>query len=416
MDAIVIRNAMIWDGSGSARFPGSVRVEGRYITAIAAGPDPLGPGPIDSGGARVIDAGGMTLMPGLIDGHSHLSFTDISAGPQLGAIPPEEHTMLTAYNARTVLDAGFTAAFSAASAKIRLDVVVRNEIDAGRIPGPRLRACSPEITVTGGLGDPNLLHMARDSYGLVANGVDEITQAVRLCIREGVDTIKINISGQDLADAELTVMKEAEVRAAVDTAHEYGKKVAAHARASNSVIRAVRCGVDVIYHCDYANEEALDALESVKDHVICAPAIGLQHCTLYEAGPWGITTEMAEARGTRRLIELSAKTHTEMHKRGIPIAIGGDYGFAWNPQGTNARDIEHFVTYFGFTPNEALQAATRVGGVLMESDIGQIREGWLADLLLVDGDPVQDVTLLQDKGRLKMIMKDGALHKAPPPA
>lgn len=408
MRPIVIRNARIWDGSGDEAFPGTVLVEGERIAAVAPGAnEPAAEGALD------IDAAGKTLMPGLIDGHSHLSFADIPAGPDLGAIPPEEHTLITAHNARKLLEAGFTGAYGAASAKIRLDVVVRNEIEAGRIAGPRLRAASPEITVTAGLGDADLLHMSRDSFGLVANGADEIVRAVRLCVREGVDNIKINISGQDLIHAEHAVMKEDEVRAAVDTAHEFGKQVAAHARASESVKRAVRCGVDVIYHCDYADEEALDALESARDRIFCAPAIGLQHTALHEAEPWGITTEMAEARGVRKLIERSSAVHAEMRKRGIRIAIGGDYGFAWNPQGTNARDIEHFVNYFGFSPGEALQAATKVGGELMGNETGLIREGWLADLLLVDGDPLDDVTILQDRGRLAMIMKGGAMHKAP---
>lgn len=411
MTATVIRNAHIWDGTGAETFPGDVLIEGNRIASVAPASAGLGAALVAEGAVE-IDAAGMTLMPGLVDGHSHLSFTDIPAGPVLGAIPPEEHTLMTMHNARKVLEAGFTSAYGAASSKIRLDVVVRNEIEAGRIPGPRLRAASPEITVTAGLGDANLLHMDRDSFGLVANGVDEITQAVRLCVREGVDNIKINISGQDLVHAELTVMKEAEVRAAVDTAHEYGKQVAAHARAGLSVIRAIECGVDVIYHCDYADEEALDALESAKDRIFCAPAIGLQHCALYEAEPWGITMEMAEARGVRRLIENSARSHAEMRKRGIRIAIGGDYGFAWNPQGTNARDIEHFMTYFGFSATEALMAATKVGGELMGLQVGQIREGWLADLLLVKGDPVADVKLLQKADNIAMIMKDGALYKS----
>ena len=407
MGATVISNAVIWDGTGKKPFPGSVLIEGDRIKAVA-------PEVSVASGAVEIDAKGKTLMPGLIDGHSHLSFTDIAAGPVLGEIPPEEHTLKTMHNARTVLDAGFTGAYGAASAKIRLDVVIRDEIESGRIPGPRLRAASPEITVSAGLGDANLLHMPRDSFGLVANGVDEIIRAVRLCVREGVDNIKINISGQDLFDAEKTVMKEGEVRAAVETAHEFGKQIAAHARASESVKRAVRCGVDVIYHCDFADEEALDALESVKDRIFCAPAIGLQHTALHEAEPWGITTAMAEARGVRRLIEMSSKTHAAMRECGIRIAIGGDYGFAWNPQGTNARDIAHFVDYFGFSPSEALQAATRIGGEMMGNETGLVREGWLADLLLVDGDPLEDVALLQDRDRLVMIMKDGALHKTPP--
>ena len=116
----------------------------------------------------------------------------------LGDIPPEEHVLLTMRNAKTLLDHGFTSAYSAASAKIRLDVVIRNEIKAGRLPGPRIRACGPEITVTGGLGDERKQHMYYESFGMIADGADEIARAVRLCCREGVDNVKVNISGDDL--------------------------------------------------------------------------------------------------------------------------------------------------------------------------------------------------------------------------
>ena len=137
-------------------------------------------------------------------------------------------------NAKTLLDHGFTSAYSAASAKIRLDVVIRNEINAGRLPGPRIRACGPEITVTGGLGDERKQHMYYESFGMIADGAEEIARAVRLCCREGVDNVKVNISGDDLgpmAHGGVTVMREHEVAAAVEVARDFGKKINCHARA-----------------------------------------------------------------------------------------------------------------------------------------------------------------------------------------
>ena len=179
----LIVNARVWDGSGAAAFDGELLFDGARIAGVGRGR-----GAIDAPAARRIDARGMTLMPGLVEGHAHLSFCGATRNTDLGDIPPEEHVLETMHNARTLLDAGFTSAFSAASAKLRLDAVVRNQIDAGRIPGPRLRAAGPEITVTGGLGDDNRLHMARGSFGLVADGPEAIAAAVRLCIREGADT------------------------------------------------------------------------------------------------------------------------------------------------------------------------------------------------------------------------------------
>lgn len=402
----LIVNGSIWDGSGSAAFAGEVLIDGKRIEAIARGT-----GRIAADGAQRLDARGMTVMPGLVEGHAHLSFCGATRNTDLGDIPPEEHVLETMHNARTLLEAGFTSAFSAASAKMRLDVVVRNQIDAGRIPGPRLRAAGPEITVTAGLGDDNRLHMARESFGLVADGPEAIARAVRLCVREGVDNIKVNISGDDFvpsAKGGMTVMREDEVRMACEVAHSFGKKVASHSRASNAVLRALTCGVDVIYHCEFADTQALDALEAARDHVFVGPAIGLIHNTLHEAEPFGITRAMALDLGMERCIENAQRTYQQMRKRGIRVVIGGDYGFAWTPQGTNARDIEHFVKLFGYSASEALQCATRVGGELMGMPVGQLKEGWLADLLIVDGDPLQDVRVLQDKARLKLIMKDGA--------
>jgi imidazolonepropionase-like amidohydrolase len=407
----LIRNCKVWDGSGAAPFPADVLVVGDTIHRIARGGRGEDAPPDDD--AQVIDARGMTLMPGLVEGHAHLSFCGAARNTDLGDIPPEEHVIETLHNARTLLDAGFTSAYSAASAKMRLDVVVRNEVNAGRSPGPRIRAASPEITVTGGLGDENRMHLMRDSFGIVADGPDAIARAVRTCIREGVDNIKLNISGDDFVPAKggMTVMREEEVRMACEVAHAYGRRVASHARASEAVKRAVRCGVDVIYHCEMADTEALDLLESARDRIFVGPAIGLIHNTLHEAEPWGITHAAAIELGMQRCLESSQRTYEQMRKRGIRVVIGGDYGFAWTPQGTNARDIEHFVKLFGYSTSEALQCATRIGGELMGLPVGRVAEGQLADLLLVDGDPLQDVRLLQDKNRLKLIMKNGSVHK-----
>jgi imidazolonepropionase-like amidohydrolase len=173
----------------------------------------------------------------------------------------------------------------------------------------------------------------------------------------------------------------------------------------------VNAGVDVIYHCEFADEEALDLLEAARDRVFVAPAIGLIWNTLHEAEAWGISHQNARDLGMERVLENAQRTYAQMRKRGIRVAIGGDYGFAWAPQGTNARDIEHFVKLFGYSPAEALQCATKVGGEMMGLELGLVQSGYLADLLLVDGDPVHDVRVLQDAERLVWIMKDGAVYK-----
>ena len=424
MERTVIANASIFDGSGAAASPGHVLVEGERIAEVRDGAPGSDPG-FGATDARTIDAAGATLMPGLVEGHGHISFIDQAELTELALIGIEEHTLATMHNARLLLDAGFTSVNSAASARIRLDAVIRDEIDAGRIPGPRLRAASPEITVTSGLGDADRMHVQLHTFGLVANGVEEIVRTVRTCLREGADNIKLNISGDvflNHADSFSTVMADAEVAAAVETAHAHGRRVAAHCRSAGSVKRALAHGVDMIYHCDHADEEALDGLEAARDRVLTGPAIGvilgaidaLEAQAEAEGGkdPEADAGRRAALAELRRVHEDNCRTYAEVRRRGIPVVIGGDYGFAVNPQGTNARDLQHFVEQYGFTPAEALHAGTAVGARAMcrEHELGRIRPGFLADLLLVDGDPLEDVRLLQDRERLLLIMKGGAVH------
>ncbi|SDR52919.1 Imidazolonepropionase [Rhizobiales bacterium GAS113] len=414
MTATLIKNAWIWDGDHDDRYPGEVLIEGNRITSVARGHGEIG----SDRSASVIDAGGMTLMPGLVEGHCHLSFVGPTRNQDLGEIPPEEHLLRTCRNATLILEHGFTSCYSAASAKLRIDVVVRQEIADGHLAGPRYRAAGPEITVTGGLGDERKAHMHAESFGMLADGPNEIRKAVRLCCREGVDNVKINISGDEFvstARAEITSMSEIEVATAVETAHEWGKRIACHARAAASVKRAVRNKVDCIYHCDFADEEALDMLEGVKDKVIVGPAFGLVHNAVFEGDVVGLSKETAERMGLPRKLEATCRTYEQMRKRGMRVVIGGDYGFTLTPMGQNARDIGHFVKFFGYTPAEAMRCATRTGGELMghKGELGVVKEGALADLLLVRGDPLADLSLLVGPKHFAMIMKDGKLHRDP---
>ena len=340
---LLIEHATVWDGSGAAPFPGQVLIEGERIEAVA----PAGQAVAAAEGAERLDAGGRFLMPGLVEGHAHLSFVDTPRGTALGELPPEDHALLTMDAARKLLGAGFTSACSAAAAKIRLDVAVRDAIERGHTDGPRLLTASPELTVTGGLGDGRRLHLHQDSFGVAVDGPDEVRRMARLCLREGCDTIKLNISGDygtESALAETTVMTDAEVAAGVEAAHAIGRRVAAHARASESVKRALRNGVDIIYHCDFADEEALDMLEAAKDRVFTGPAIGIVLARLESLRGDNSWQGQGFLERLKPLYEATCRTHNEMRKRGIRIVVGGDYGFAANPQGTNARDLEHFVT------------------------------------------------------------------------
>jgi imidazolonepropionase-like amidohydrolase len=415
MDRTLIAGATIFDGSGAAPFAGDVLVEGRRIVAVQRG------GRLPRGDARVIDGAGATLMPGLIEPHGHLSYPDAARNADFTRLPPEEHVLVTMRNARTALDCGYTSVLSAASAKPRLDVVIRNEIAAGRIPGPRYLANGPEITVSGGLGDDNALHLPwheTPTFAWVADGPDEIRKVCRLLLREGVDLLKLNISGDTgprHRRSQRAVMTDGEVAAAMEMARAGGVRVCAHARSAESVKMCVRHGIGIVYHANFADEEALDLLEANRAWCFVNPALGLTYQACHAAAEWGLTPALARERGLAEELEVSVDTFGRMRRRGIRVLPGGDYGFAWNPHGTYARDLLLFVDVLGFSPMETLVAATRMGGEIMGmgEELGQVKPGYLADLLLVDGDPLADIKRLQDRDALLVIMHDGRLHKAP---
>jgi imidazolonepropionase-like amidohydrolase len=410
METVLFRQVNVIDGSGAPPFLSDVLIRGPRIEAVGhhlQSPE----------GAIVINAEGSTLMPGLIESHAHITFLDTADLESLGYVPVEEHLLRSLKNARRMLDQGFTSCVSAAAAKPRLDIVLRQAIDSGDHPGPRTLAATPELTVSGGLGDVNLWHMQRSTFAMVCDGPDAFRKAARQMVREGVDTLKINPSGDEFvphARAAQTVMTEAEIAAVCDVGHAHGKPVAAHARSAEAVKLCVKHGVERIYHATLCDDEALAALVDARDRVFVSPTLGITMATLYEAGPWGLSTAQAESMGMRAELDAGIANMKRLKASGVRVLPGGDYGFAWNPIGRNARDLEHFVNLLDFTPLEAIRAATEFGGQLMGlSDLGLVRPGYLADLILVDGDPSKDVSLLQHAERLKAIMKNGNFHKLP---
>ncbi len=414
MSGILFSNVNILDASGKDPYPGQVLVEGNRISAVSHNGEDL-----SGNDLQVIDGGGTaTLMPGLIESHAHLSIDNTDDLAKIGMIPPEENTLIAMHNARFYLDCGITSCISAAAAKPRLDVVIRNAINAGEIPGPRLLAASPWLTVTSGLGDLRMLHMPDlSSMAIVLDGPEAFRRQTRELIREGVDIIKLVISGDTFvphAPSEATVMSESEVAAAAEVVHAHGKRMSAHARSADAVKICVRHGVKVIYHANFLDEEALDLLEANKDWVFVSPNIGFTAIAAYEGEQW-FTEEQVQQLGFREELAAAVEGLKQLQKRGVRILGGGDYGFGLTPHGNNARDLDHLVRHCGFTPMEAILSMTRDGGAAMDmpEELGQIREGFLADLVLVEGNPLDDLLLLLDRDNLRVVMKDGHLHKSP---
>jgi len=415
MAKTLFKNVMIFEGTGKTLLPGEVLVQGNRIQAVAAPGEQL-----NAEGAQVLDAGGATLMPGMVNTHCHLTYNNGTSVAALTAMPVEEHVLMTMHHAKLALDMGFTSVIGAASAKPRLDIVIRNEINAGKIPGPRMLAGSPELTVTGGLADDNQFDAKHPSISIICDGAEEFRKTVRMLIREGVDVIKFNNSGDSFCYPRMAAydnpMTDAEVAAICDTANNIGKRLAAHAHADSSVRQCIKNNVEFIFHASFATDETIEMLERVKHKHWISPAIAARYNTTYEAKDWGITTDVAEMIGNKRELEEGIKVMKKMHAAGIKVVPFGDYGFAWLPHGTEARDLEHFVNLFGFEPWEALRAATSYGAEAWVGKsgekLGRIAPGYLADILLVDGNPLLDLSLLQDRHSLLAIMKDGQFHKS----
>lgn len=400
---ILFRNVQILDSTGADPYSGDVLVEGNRIVAVGDVGTP-------DGITRVVEGHGRTLMSGLCDAHTHFSWINSGDLYGLGTMPVEEHLIGCMESAKSYIDAGYTMCLGAASAKDRLDVVMRDAIAAGRVPGPRYLANGPEISVTGG-------ELVK-SITKFADGPEGMRKAVRELIEIGVDQIKLSMTGEEITGsqhAEDTYFSDEEVAAAVAEAHRRGKRVCAHARSAESVKMCVRHGVDIIYHASFTDAEGMDLLEAHKDRLFVAPGLNWLVATAYEAESFGYPPEVAEAAGYKRELDVAVEGMREMHRRGIRVLPGGDYGFAWTPHGTYARDLEHFVELLGFTPMEAILSATALGGEIMQmpDELGKVQPGYLADLILVDGDPLADITIFQDPSKVHAVMKDGVFHKEP---
>jgi imidazolonepropionase-like amidohydrolase len=397
-------NARIFDGSGKAPFLGEVSVEGNVIADVSRQGQGISPE-----GAEIVDASGATLMPGLVESHAHLTWpSSVERVVNAMRLPLEEHLLVTAQNARITLEHGFTSAYSAGSLGEKFEPVLRNMIDAGYFVGPRLRASALEKGAEGVMGVPAGHDPTHD------RSLDGLRSYIREMKALGCDTIKFLMSSDEgfaPGGSQTLMYSEEEAQVIGETAREEGVWLAAHAQAAEAIKRAVRAGFRSIYHCTHCDDEALDMLEREKERVFISPAPGLLYARCYEASEFGIGRKQAEAMGAVSGLESMQRIIPEMRKRGVRVLPGGDYGFPYNPIGRNARDLELFVKLFGFSHREALVAATRDGGALMDLPVGEIQPGKLADLLVVKGEPDEDVTVLQDKSNLLAIMKDGKFFK-----
>lgn len=397
---LVLRNGRVFTACDETVIDrGAVAVRGNVITY--AGPE--AGMPVQPADTEVLDVGGRFIMPGMTECHAHLSFADASPFA-IGNVSVETATITAVRNAELMLRAGFTAAVSFGS-NYRIDVAIRDAQKARRIKGPRLLAAGRDVGATGSNVD------SPGGLSQIADGPWALRQVVREQRKAMVDVVKIFVDGENVNPTapvgELTFHDD-EINAIVDEAHRRGLKVATHSRSAAAVKQALRAGADFIGHANYVDDEAIAMLAAARDRVFVGPAIAWEVRYLSECESIGISRDTVRAQGYENEVEVTTRTMRQLHAKGVRLVVGGDYGIGIAPHGTYARDLEYFVELFGMRPAEALICATRNGGRMYDPSgrLGTLSAGALADLIVVDGDPLADVRVLQQHARLE-VMQDG---------
>jgi imidazolonepropionase-like amidohydrolase len=403
---LLIEGASVIDGSGSAPREGvSVLVQGDRIHSVAADIDVDRTVPrAERDGLVTIDASGKTLMPGMVDAHCHMSYGESRTQEEQDLYTSVElRTLRAAFNAKKVLRAGVTG-ISQPGGSYYIGVGIREAIKEGIVVGPRMTAAGRYITTSNGLADfyPESVGVPDGSIGFVANTQAEMTDAIRRQVKNGVDLIKL----ADSPYGEFQAFSNDELKANADLAHQLGKRITIHARGSAEVSGAVDAGFDWIMHGNVMTDETIDKLAASKIPLV--PTL-LLLANLADFGGL-VGSPMGQRDGCRRMLDKTAVTLHKAHDAGVTFVTGTDTGFSVTPYGEwHARELELLMTYAGLSELEAIQAATKNAAVTlkMAGEVGEVAEGMVADLIVVDGDPSRDIRVLQDKRRITTVIKGG---------
>jgi imidazolonepropionase-like amidohydrolase len=406
----VIRNGNLIDGNGGppVRDAAVVVRDGRIAYAGPVAAAPALPADVER-----IDARGGSILPGLVEAHFHPTYFNVAALEDLDTKYPVEYvTLLASVNARLALECGYTAARSGGSL-FNIDVWLKKAIENHLVPGPRLAASGREICGVGGLMDwnPDFRRIGMEGLVLLVNGPDEARAAVRKLVKDGVEWVKTYPTGDaaapDTNDHHTLCMTLEEMNACVQTAHNHGLKVTGHCRATEGIKNALRAGYDTLEHGTFMDNEALEML--LKRNTPVIPALQFELISVERGKEFGLPQKVID--GHKETLEGGAESARRILRAGGRLGMGGDYGFAWNPHGTYAKELSFFVNYVGLTPLEVLTCATRTGAEIMgrEKEFGTLEVGKLADVLVVDGDVLADIRLLEDRTRFVAVMQGGVV-------
>ncbi len=416
---VVIEGGTLIDGTGDKPIEDSVVViEGERISTVGE----EGEVKIPKDAEKIeVDAHGKTVMPGLVDSHLHLigMKTDRMLEEQL-VRPPQLSLIKSVFDTVDLLEAGFTTVKDCGG----FGIYLKRAIAEGTTRGPRILSAGYVLSQTGGHGDVHFIPVewvdARTSkrgnflvMPLLCDGVAECIKASRYALREGADFIKVYASGGVLSMVdrpEHTQFTLEELKAIVEEARHAGKFVTAHCQGTEAMKNCIVAGVKTIDHACYPDEEVIEMAKKRKDVVFVATLSIAQRIVTEgdKAGypPWAVMK-------AKEVAEITTKNIAKLHKAGLTIACGTDFlGSPLLKMGTNAMELELLVKQCGFKSMDAIVAATRNGAKAcgLENQIGTIEKGKLADIIIVDGDPLKDIKVLQDKNKIKMVMKEGKIE------
>mgnify|MGYP001772643309 CR=1 FL=1 len=411
---LALYDALVFDSSGRQPFRGTVIVKDKWIVDVGTRGEVEVPSD-----AELVDLKGAFLMPGLIDAHLHLT------GSRSGRIEEDLLTPIGVFFARAVRDlealaaAGFTTVVDAGSLT---GLHLRDAVREGTVAGPRVVAAGHVISQTFGHGDVHYLPVEWVDYrttrkltpftSLLCDGVDECRKAARFALREGADFIKVMASGGVLSQRDRPEYRQFtadEIRAIVDEAGAAGRWVHAHAEGKAGIINAARAGVKVLAHCDLIDEEAAE--EVIKAGSTCVPTMAIDYRLMSEGerlgvAEWGLSK-------IRELAEVHLENVRRAYRLGVRLATGTDFTGGVGKHGENAEEVVIFVKKLGMSPAEALIAATRhaASAAGLEGVTGEVAKGRLADLIVVDGNPLDDINVIRDPVRIRLVMRDGLVLK-----